>query len=124
MNVEFGLLDRKEIPVSGNSPGLTVDKTLTIECTSDEKQYFNVKMSSTPAVWNSDAIQTSNEDVGAIVNWDDGSVLTNGDVKRVEVNGSSEFKLSFTPVRPNDVSGEDIETGAFNASAVLMVSQE
>lgn len=54
-----------------------------------------------------------------------GNIVTNGNTQQLSVvNGSISVPLSFTPVKPTSVSYEDIKTGAFNASATLIITQQ
>lgn len=81
-------------------------------------------MSTTPTAWNNNAIRTSNNNVGVVMRWG-GNIVTNGNTQKISVlNGSISVPLSFTPVKPTAVSYEDITTGAFNASATLIITQQ
>lgn len=121
--VELGELERSEIQSSGTS-AQTVEKSLNITCDVTHEVDFQVKMNTTLTSWNNNAITTSNNNLGVVMRWN-GNIVTNGNTQQLSVvNGSISVPLSFTPVKPTSVSYEDIKTGAFNASATLIITQQ
>lgn len=123
INVSFGQIDRSDILESGPTKN-TLTKPFTISCTGDDSVDFSIALNSTPASWNSKAIQSSNTNVGVITTWNS-TDFTNGTTQNLTVtNGTASANLSFTPVRPANVSSDNISTGDFTASATLIVTQQ
>lgn len=122
LNIDFGQIERGEIVTSGTSLQ-TVTKNLTLVCNTNNPVDFEMGFITTPASWNSDAIATSNPNLGIITQWN-GVTLTNGDTQQIQVvNGNLSIPLSFTPVHSSSVSTDKITTGAFNASATLVITK-
>lgn len=122
INISFGEVERMDLKVSGTGNN-TIKRSFGISCTGSVPVNFNIRMNSSPATWNGDAVQTSNSNVGVVVLWGT-NVMTNGSTQSLRVNGSATTTLSFTPVRPASILPEKISTGAFTASATLILSQQ
>lgn len=123
ITVNFGSIERTALSSSTTESALTIAKTLTASCTGQEVVNFSVKMDSNPAVWNREAIRTSNGDLGVVTRWNS-NVITNGSTQAMRVDGSASVKLTFTPIRPAAVAAEAVATGPFSASATLIVTQQ
>lgn len=122
INVNFGNVDRNDIG-TGPEGSLVQTKNLTISCQGNGVQNFSIRMQSTPASWNNNAIQSSNKNVGIATTFN-GRAITNGTTMNMAVNGSSSANLTFTPVRGAGSDPSNIATGAFTASTTLIVTQQ
>jgi minor fimbrial subunit len=68
-------------------------------------------------------IKTSNDNLGIEMRWN-GAAVSDGVSQKLSVmNGSATVPLSFTPVKPPSLSFNDIATGAFTASATMILTQ-
>lgn len=121
-NVNLGQIERGDI-VSGGTSSQTIVKNFNIICDAAHAVDFDVKMSLVSPSWNNKAIKTSNDNLGVEMLWN-GQAVSNGASQRLSVtNGSATVPLSFTPVKPASLSFEDVSTGAFTASATLILTQ-
>lgn len=121
-NVDLGQIERGDI-VSGGTSSQTINKDFNIVCDAAHTVDFDVRMSLVSPAWNNKAIRTSNDNLGVEMRWN-GQTVSDGVSQKLSVtNGSATVPLSFTPVKPASLSFDDIATGAFTASATLILTQ-
>lgn len=121
-NVDLGQVERGDI-VSGGTSSQTINKDLNIVCDAAHAVDFDVRMSLVSPAWNNKAIKTSNDNLGVEMRWN-GTAVSDGVSQKLSVtNGSATVPLSFTPVKPSSLSSDNIATGAFTASATMILTQ-
>lgn len=121
-NVDLGQIERGDI-VSGGTSSQTINKDFNIVCDAAHTVDFDVRMSLVSPAWNNKVIRTSNDNLGVEMRWN-GQTVSDGVSQKLSVtNGSATVPLSFTPVKPASLSFDDIATGAFTASATLILTQ-
>ena len=77
-----------------------------------------------PASWNKDAIiSKDNQNIGVVMRWGQ-DVITNEGSKKINVDGAYSNTIKFDVVRPDNVNLGDINTGEFNASATLKITEQ
>ncbi|NWA20851.1 fimbrial protein [Serratia liquefaciens] len=121
VEVAFGNVERMDI---GTSPGGAYDrqKALTVNCMGTGTHGINVRLNMSPTNWSSSQIATSNGALGVSVSAD-GKTLSNNDSFNLSVNGSTTSTLTFSLLRDPNKTATEIATGAFNASASLIVTE-
>lgn len=123
LNVELGTLDRATMPtVPGSGDIKTVE--FPVNCTGG-KADVKMQLSYTPVtISGSQVVSTTTNGVGVAVKYND-KILSPSDVTDLQlIEGTSNMKLTFEAVRNPTVAVKDIATGAFNAGAVLKMTQQ
>ncbi|MEZ2603596.1 fimbrial protein [Kluyvera intermedia] len=121
-NVDLGKVERGNI-ASGGTSSQTIIKDFNIVCDAAHVVDFDVRMSLVSPAWNNKVIKTSNDNLGIEMRWN-GAAVSDGVSQKLSVmNGSATVPLSFTPVKPPSLSFNDIATGAFTASATMILTQ-
>jgi len=124
INVDLGTLDRTQLPTT---PGGGTPKTVPISvvCSGDVAASVKMQLQYTPVTMGStQAIPTSTTGVGVAVSYND-AVLTPSDSKPISfIIGSNTVNLDFAAIRDPAVAVKDIASGAFTASAVLVMTQQ
>jgi len=123
LSVSLGALNRDEIPTVPDS-GSAISKTISVVCTGGTVS-ANMKLNYTPiSIGSSQAVKTSANGVGTAIFYDS-KALSPSDVTSVNfLEGSNSLTLGFQAVRDSTVALKDIPTGAFTASAVLVMTQQ
>lgn len=121
INVEFGTVERLDISTAAGG-GNDKQKTFTVNCQGVDNHGINIRLNMTPTSWSPSQIATSNGVLGVSVAAD-GKVLNNNDSFNMSVNGSASSTLTFSLLRDPNKAATDIATGAFNASASLIVTE-
>lgn len=123
LSVSLGTLNRDEIPTVPDS-GSAISKTVSVVCTGGTVS-VNMQLNYTPiAIGSSQAVKTSANGVGAAIFYGS-KALSPSDVTSVNfLEGSNTLTLGFQAVRDSTVALKDIPTGAFTASAVLVMTQQ
>lgn len=123
LSVSLGTLNRDEIPTAPDS-GSAISKTISVVCTGGTVT-TNMQLNYTPiSVGSNQAVKTSANGVGAAIFYSN-KVLSPSDVTSVNfLEGSNTLTLGFQAVRDSTVALKDIPTGAFTASAVLVMTQQ
>ncbi|MNE11402.1 hypothetical protein D3C80_1041580 [compost metagenome] len=123
LSVSLGTLNRDEIPTVPDS-GSAISKTISVVCTGGTVT-ANMQLNYTPiSVGSNQAVKTSANGVGAAIFYSN-KVLSPSDVTSVNfLEGSNNLTLGFQAVRDSTVALKDIPTGAFTASAVLVMTQQ
>ncbi|EKK4080141.1 fimbrial protein [Cronobacter dublinensis] len=127
LSVDFGSIDRTSLPTVPGT-GQIQSKQIPIVCTSASSTAtatMSMKVNYTSiTVSGAQVIKTSANGVGVSVLYND-QVLASGSVKNMVFNtGSNSLTLGFEAVRNPAVSIGDIPTGAFSASAVMVMTMQ
>ncbi|QGH61587.1 fimbrial protein [Serratia proteamaculans] len=120
LNVEFGNVERLDIGTAAGTHDVL--KSLAIKCQGTDAHSINVKLSMTPTSWSTSQIATSNTDLGVSVSTGD-KTLSNNDSFDMAIKGSSTADLTFSLLRNPKTKAAAVATGAFTASATLIVSE-
>ncbi|ELZ8931487.1 fimbrial protein [Cronobacter dublinensis] len=125
--IGFGSLDRASLPTVPGS-GQILSKQIPVVCTSSASSAtvnMSMKVNYTSiTVSGAQVIKTSSNGVGVSVLYNN-QVLAAGSAKNVVFNtGSNALTLGFEAVRNPEVSVGDISTGAFSASAVMVMTMQ
>ena len=123
LSVSLGTLERSEIPTA---PDVTsaINKTVSVNCTGG-KVTVNMQMSYTPvSIGSGQAVKTSANGVGAAIFYGDKALAPADITPLTFAEGSNTLTLGFQAVRDATVQLKDIPTGAFTASAVLVMTQQ
>ena len=123
LSVSLGTLNRDEIPTVPDS-GSAISKTISVNCTGGTVT-ANMTLNYTPiSIGSSQAVKSSTNGVGAAIFYGN-KALSPSDVTSVNfLEGSNTLTLGFQAVRDSTVALKDIPTGAFTASAVLVMTQQ
>lgn len=123
LSVSLGTLNRDEIPTAPDS-GTAISKTISVNCTGGTVT-ANMTLNYTPiSIGSSQAVKSSANGVGAAIFYSD-KALSPSDVTSLNfLEGSNTLTLGFQAVRDSTVALKDIPTGAFTASAVLIMTQQ
>ncbi|EGT5711720.1 fimbrial protein [Cronobacter dublinensis subsp. dublinensis] len=123
LSVSLGTLNRDEIPTVPDS-GSAISKTISVVCTGGALT-ANMQLNYTPvSIGSGQAVKSSANGVGAAIFYNN-KLLAPTDVTAVNfLEGSNTLTLGFQAVRDATVALKDIPTGAFTASAVLVMTQQ
>lgn len=123
LNVNLGNVDRTQLPTVPGS-GSMRHIQVPVDCTGGDVT-VNMKINYTPIIIGANQIIKSTANgLGVSVVYDS-KVLSSSDVTPVTfLEGSNSVDLAFQAVRDPTVESKDIPTGAFTASAVLVMTQQ
>lgn len=124
LQVGLGTLDRSQIvTVPGSSP--LIEKTFSIVCEGGNTISVNMQLKYTPiTVSNKQVINSSTDGLGVAINYN-GQILSPTDVVPLQLLiGTNTLTLGFEAVRDPNIPLKEITTGAFTASAVLVMTQQ
>ncbi|MDI7273086.1 fimbrial protein [Cronobacter dublinensis] len=123
LSVSLGTLNRDEIPTVPDS-GSAISKTISVVCTGGALT-AKMQLNYTPvSIGSGQAVKSSANGVGAAIFYNN-KLLAPTDVTAVNfLEGSNTLTLGFQAVRDATVALKDIPTGAFTASAVLVMTQQ
>lgn len=122
LNVSLGDVVRSEI---GTAPGSTpaVEKQLDVTCTGAGTATYSINFQYTAIdVSGDELVTTSANGLAVAMSFNDELINTTGTYTRTYGVGSQSESLKFEPVRNPSVSVSDIPTGAFSASAVMVLT--
>ena len=125
LNVNLGTVDRAQMSISPGT-GSIRHIQIPVECTGEVSGITtNMQLTYTPLTVNgSDVIQTSTNGLGITIMYDS-KPLSPTDITPVTFNiGQNNLDIGFEVVRNPDVGVGGIATGAFTASAVLILTQQ
>lgn len=124
INVALGEISRNEIgTVPGTLPGM--EKKLDVNCAGDGSATYSIKFQFTPKeVAGSELITSSVNGLAVALSFNDSVVSNTDSFSRTYSAGIQTETLGFEPVRDPAVEYTDIPTGAFTASAVMVITQE
>ncbi|EOC0207735.1 fimbrial protein [Cronobacter dublinensis] len=127
LSVDFGSLERTSLPTVPGT-GQIQYKQIPVVCTSSASS-TNINMSmkvnyTSITVGGTQVIKTSSNGVGVSVLYNN-QVLASGSAKNIVLNtGSNSLTLGFEAVRNPVVSIENVPTGSFSASAVMVMTMQ
>lgn len=122
LNVNFPTIERSAIPVVPKS-GEIIHKTIPVTCTGG-KASFNMVFNYTPLTVNgTDVIQTSTDGVGVTLIYNNSAIPPTTVTSLAFPEGANTIDLGFEIVRNSSINIKDIATGAFSASAVMVLTQ-
>ncbi|MFO6300195.1 fimbrial protein [Rahnella selenatireducens] len=124
LNVNLGQVDRAQLPTVAGS-GSIRHIPVSVDCTGGVDVDVNLQLSYTPVTMDAaQVIKSTSNGLGIAVIYE-GKTLSNSDVTPVTfLSGSNSLDLGFKAVRDATVEIKDIPTGAFTASAVLVMTQQ
>jgi hypothetical protein len=122
--VSFDSLDRSTLPTSADYSSM-VSHRVPVVCTGGIDVSVTFKLNYTPITMNgTESVKSSSKGLGVAIGYDN-KILATTDVTPVTfISGSNELDLNFQAVRDPAVAVEDIPTGYFSASAVLVMTQQ
>lgn len=124
LDVSLGEVERSTIgAVPGTIPA--IEKPLNVTCTGDGQANFSVKFQYTPiSIAGNEYIVSSANGLSVAMSLNDTIVNTSTTYNRTYGVGTQTEMLAFEPMRDPTVKYTDIPTGAFTASAVMIITQE
>ncbi|EQB4817743.1 TPA: hypothetical protein ACPYV0_004435 [Citrobacter amalonaticus] len=124
LDVSLGDIDRSQI---GVIPGTTaaIKKPLAVTCTGDGTSTFSIKFQyETVSAAGNEYIHSSANGLSLAMSLNDVAVDTSKTFTRTYGAGTQTEMLGFEPIRDSAVTYADIPTGAFTASAVMILTRE
>ncbi|WP_259567513.1 fimbrial protein [Enterobacter sichuanensis] len=127
LSVSLGSVDRALLPTTPGT-GVLIHIQIPVTCTSDgtaTEVAINMQLNYSPLTINGkDTVQSSTSGVGISIIYNN-TPLSPTDITPVTfVVGSNSLDLAFEAVRDPSLNVGDISTGAFTASAVLVMTQQ
>jgi hypothetical protein len=124
LNVNLGNVDRAllvTVPGTGSARHIQIP----VQCTGGQNVPVNMTLSYTALnVSGKQVIQSSSNGLGISIIYND-QVLSPTDVTAIQfVSGSNEVDLAFEAIRDPNVIVGDVPTGAFTASATVIMTQQ
>lgn len=122
LNISLGDVDRTEIgAVPGTLPG--TEKNINITCTGDGSATYTIGFQYTAIdIAGTEMISSSANGLAVAMSLNDELVNPTDTYTRTYSTGTQTEKLTFEPVRDPSVKIGDIPTGAFSASAVMVLT--
>lgn len=122
LNVTLGDIVRSEIgAVPGSIP--SVEQKLDVTCTGDGTATYSVQFQYTAInISGDELVSTSSNGLAVAVSFNDELINTMDTYTRTYSTGSQSESLKFEPVRNPSVKVSEIPTGAFTASAVMVIT--
>lgn len=117
IDIDFGLIDSDRLTQSALSSPYHEQQHLQYKCNTSLTQDMRVDLVAEPAAF-SDAIKTTNPDVGVVMLYNNVPVKPYGSFKTKVVNGMGSDDVSFAIVG----NGKKPATGDFTGSAVLIIA--
>ncbi len=123
LNVNLGNVDRSQMPTVPGS-GSMRHIQVPVECTGGDVT-VNMQLNYTPISLSAgEVIKSSSNGLGVSVVYNS-KILSSTDITPVTfTTGSNSIDLAFQAVRDPTVEIKDVPTGAFTASAVLVMTQQ
>ncbi|QUG73942.1 fimbrial protein [Erwinia sp. E602] len=115
--VPFGNIDSSLVSTSAAGSVYRAERALTYKCNTTLTQDIKVSLAAEPAGF-SDAIKTSNPDIGVVMQYQNLTVTPNDGFKTRLVNGQGSDSVTFAVVG----SGKTPATGPFTGSATLIIT--
>ena len=124
LNVNLGTVDRSQLTTT---PGVGSVKHIlvNVNCTGGVDVTVNMQLNYTPiSITGTQIVKSTANGLGVAIIYN-GKTLASADVTPVTfLSGSNTLDLSFQAVRDPTVDVGDVPTGAFTASAVLVMTQQ
>lgn len=124
INVAMGQIERSTI---GSLPDTmpSTDIEMDVTCTGDGTSTFSINFQYSPVSTSGNQyIKSSVNGLAIAMSLNDTLINTTETYHRTYSTGSQTEKLRFEPMRDPSVKYTDISTGAFTASAVMIITQE
>jgi type 1 fimbria pilin len=124
LNVNLDTVERSALPTSADYSSMT-SYSIPVVCTGGVDVSVTFKLNYTPITMNgTESVKSTSNGLGVAIGYDN-KILATTDVTPVTfISGSNELDLNFQAVRDPAVALEDIPTGSFSASAVLVMTQQ
>ena len=126
LDVAFGDVDRNILGssiIKGSASNIL--KSVAVVCNGDLSASLTTTFEFTPMVSGSQqSVQTSTPGLGVGIIYNGGVVNTTDEYTATYAPGTTTVNLEFGAVRDNKVSSGGIATGEFNASAVMIMTQQ
>ncbi|MGP2757955.1 fimbrial protein [Serratia marcescens] len=122
MNVDFGPISQDNFTTTVDSALIKQEQNLDYYCEgSNASQDIAVRLVGNASGFSSEAIKTSNENIGIAMVYKGKVVKPNEMFNSKIVNGIGSDTLNFVPIKKN-IPFNEIRTGAFSGSATLVFS--
>lgn len=123
LNVNLGTVDRAQLPTVPGS-GSMRHIPIPVDCTGGDVT-VNVKINYTPiTIGATQVVKSSSNGLGVSLVYSSKVISTTDTTPITFTTGSNSIDLAFQAVRDPMVEIKDIPTGAFTASAVLVMTQQ
>lgn len=124
LSVSLGTLDRATLPTTPDS-GTAQHSVIPVSCTGGDVT-VSMKITYTAiTIGSTQAVKTSANGVGTAIIYDNAAISPTSTVTLNLKNGTSNsVDLGFQAIRDSTVAVKDIPTGAFTASAVMVMTQQ
>ncbi|MCL5636776.1 fimbrial protein [Enterobacter vonholyi] len=122
LNISLGNVDRAEI---GTVPGTLsgTEKNISITCTGDGSATYTIGFEYTPInIAGTEMISSTTNGLAVAMSLNDKLVNPADTYSRTYSTGTQTEKLTFEPIRDPSVKIGDIQTGAFSANAVMILT--
>lgn len=124
LNVLLGSVERSLLPVTPGSGTITHNQ-VNVDCTGDENILVNMQLNYSPiSISGTEVVKSSSNGLGVSILYGDKPLSTTDNTPVTFISGSNTLDLGFQTVRDPAVDVGDIPTGAFSASAVLVMTQQ
>lgn len=123
LDVNIGILERSEIQTNAESSNHHVEKEFTVLCTRDAGTTATVQFEyASLSLINGDAIKSTANGVGVIMKYNGEYVKLNKTFTKTYAPGYTYETLDFYAVRDSSTPVQDIPSGDFTASAVMILT--
>lgn len=123
LNVNLNNVERAQLPTVPGS-GSMRHLQIPVDCTGGDVT-VNMKLNYTPITLNAgQVVKSSSNGLGVSIVYNSKVISTTDTTPITFTNGSNSVDLAFQAVRDPNVEIKDIPTGAFTASAVLVMTQQ
>lgn len=123
LNIDLGTIERSGIPTTAGTSGVK-HFPVQVDCIGGGNINVNMQLSYTALnISGQSVVQTSSNGLGVSVVYNNQSLSPTDVTPITFITGSNTLDLAFGAVRNPNVSLADIPTGAFSASAVVVLTQ-
>lgn len=122
LDVNLGEIERDKI---STVPGTGDNKhyLIPVECKNGDEIQMNLQFTYTPlSIGGQNVVKTSSEGLGVAIIYNDSVVSPLVDIPLTFTSGTNNLDLAFGAVHDSTVNIDDVPTGSFNASAVLILT--
>lgn len=124
LNINFNTVERATLPTVPGS-GTVKSVQLPVACSGGVNVTVNMQLNYTPiAIGGTEVVKSSSNGLGVSIIYNDKPLSTTDTTPVTFISGSNTLDLAFEAVRDPAVDSGDIPTGAFSASAVLVMTQQ
>ena len=122
IDVPFGKIRSDFITNNPEEASIRIDKSLTYHCNRAVTQDISIKLYADVSTFSSQAIKSTNKDVGIVMMRNEKVVSPNTSFNTTLINGQGADTITFVPLKGTSVDALDIASGPFSASAILVMT--